>query len=77
MKRKHAEVESLIEPRYKKLKIIGSGTYGVVYLAKDNDTGKGVALKKCKSFLMDNGFPSSTLREIAVLKKLRHPNIIR
>jgi len=77
MKRKHTEVEGKMEPRYKKLKIIGSGTYGVVYLAKDNDTGEQIALKKCRPFLMENGFPSSTLREIAVLKKLLHPNIIK
>jgi serine/threonine protein kinase len=77
MKRKHEEVDNKVETRYKKLKVIGSGTYGVVYLAKDTNTGEEIALKKCRPFLMENGFPSSTLREIAVLKKLLHPNIIK
>jgi serine/threonine protein kinase len=34
--------------RYEKLEIVGEGTYGVVYKAKDTVTGEIYALKKIK-----------------------------
>lgn len=34
--------------RYEKLEKIGEGTYGKVYKAKDKETGKLLALKKCR-----------------------------
>lgn len=77
MKRREAEEGEGGAREYKKLKVIGSGAYGVVYLARDCKTGEQIAVKKCKAFLMENGFPSSTLREIVVLKKLLHPNVVK
>jgi len=34
--------------RYTKLDIVGEGTYGVVYKARDNETNEIYALKKIK-----------------------------
>ena len=65
--------------RYQKLEkngAVGEGTYGVVYKAKDRQTGDFVALKRIRLEVEDEGIPSTTLREISVLRQLKHPNIV-
>ncbi|KAF2828857.1 Pkinase-domain-containing protein [Ophiobolus disseminans] len=56
---------------------IEEGSYGYVSRAQNLSTGTIVALKKVK---MENtstdGFPITALREIAILQKARHPNIV-
>lgn len=63
--------------RFQKLNKIGEGTYGVVYKAKDKLTGDILALKKIRLEAEDEGIPSTAIREIALLKQLQHPNIVR
>lgn len=63
--------------RYQKLEKIGEGTYGIVYKAKDRVTGEMIALKKIRLEAEDEGIPSTAIREISLLKELRHPNIVR
>jgi cyclin-dependent kinase len=63
--------------KYEKLEMIGEGTYGVVYKAKDIETGEIYALKKIRLESEDEGIPSTAIREIALLKELQHPNIVR
>ena len=63
--------------KYEKLEIIGEGTYGVVYKARDTDTNEIYALKKIKLESEEEGIPSTAIREIALLKELQHPNIVR
>ena len=55
---------------------IGHGTYGEVYKVKDTKLGKTVALKKIIIQNENEGIPSTTLREISILKNLKHPNIV-
>ncbi|XAR50371.1 Cyclin-dependent kinase [Bertholletia excelsa] len=62
---------------FQKLDKIGQGTYSNVYKARDLITGKIVALKKVR---FDNLEPESVkfmAREILVLRKLNHPNVIK
>ncbi|KAJ0571112.1 putative protein-serine/threonine kinase CMGC-CDK-CRK7-CDK9 family [Helianthus annuus] len=62
---------------FEKIDKIGQGTYSNVYKARDLITGKIVALKKVR---FDNLEPESVkfmAREILILKKLNHPNIIK
>lgn len=67
-----------IHQQYKTIEILGQGTYGVVYKAEDKVTGEIVALKRCRlDVLKDFGIPETTLREIALLRDLRHQNIMR
>ncbi len=61
---------------YDKLEKIGEGTYGVVYKARNKKTGKLVALKKIRLESEEEGIPSTSVREISLLKELRHPNIV-
>jgi len=63
--------------RYQKIQKLGEGTYGVVYQARDLHTGNIVALKKIRLELEDEGVPSTSVREISVLKELQHANIVR
>jgi serine/threonine protein kinase len=62
--------------RYEKIEKIGEGTYGVVYKSQDLLTGEIVALKKIRLGEEDEGIPSTTIREIALLKELSHDNIV-
>ena len=62
--------------KYKKLEKLGEGTYGVVYKAQDKVTGEFVALKKIRLEKEDDGVPSTAIREISLLKSLKHPNIV-
>ncbi|KAF9590025.1 hypothetical protein IFM89_030175 [Coptis chinensis] len=62
---------------FEKLDKIGQGTYSNVYRARDLDQGKIVALKKVR---FDNLEPESVrfmAREINILRRLDHPNIIK
>lgn len=54
-----------------------SGTYGVVYKGRHKTTGQVVAMKKIRLESEEEGVPSTAIREISLLKELRHPNIVR
>ncbi|KAG9147672.1 hypothetical protein Leryth_015735 [Lithospermum erythrorhizon] len=62
---------------FEKLEQIGEGTYGQVYMAKEKKTGEIVALKKIRMDNEKEGFPITAIREIKILKKLQHENVIK
>jgi serine/threonine protein kinase len=70
------EVMNSFQARFQKLEKIGSGTYGVVYKIQDRQTKQIFALKKIKIEFECNGIPPTALREIVVLKNLKHQNIV-
>lgn len=62
---------------YDRLKTIGEGTYGVVYKARDtHNNNEWVALKRMFMDDDNEGISSTTMREVAILKQLSHPNIV-
>ncbi|KAF2068255.1 hypothetical protein CYY_010420 [Polysphondylium violaceum] len=63
--------------KYSKIDKLGEGTYGIVYKAKNRDTGEIVALKRIRLDSEDEGVPCTAIREISLLKELKHPNIVR
>ncbi|XP_047487134.1 cyclin-dependent-like kinase 5 [Penaeus chinensis] len=67
----------VIMQKYEKLEKIGEGTYGTVFKAKNRETQEIVALKRVRLDDDDEGVPSSALREICLLKELKHKNIVR
>ncbi|RHZ87256.1 hypothetical protein Glove_38g36 [Diversispora epigaea] len=61
---------------YEKLEQIGEGAYGTVFKAKSRENGEIVALKHIR-MEMEQGFPTSAIREIRILQKLNHEHIVR
>ncbi|CAN0924340.1 Cyclin-dependent kinase C-2 C [Linum grandiflorum] len=62
---------------YEKLEKVGQGTYSSVFRAREVETGRMVALKKVR---FDNFQPESIrfmAREILILRRLDHPNIMK
>lgn len=62
---------------YERLNQIEEGSYGVVFRARDKETGDIVALKKLKLEEEKHGFPITALREINALMSCRHENVVR
>lgn len=61
---------------YELLGTIGEGTYGVVLKARDRDTKRIVAIKKFKESDEDERVRKTALREVRILKQLRHENVV-
>lgn len=60
---------------YERLNQIEEGSYGVVFRARDRQTGDIVALKKLKLDEEKYGFPITALREINALIACKHDNV--
>ncbi|KAJ2490775.1 kinase subunit of RNA polymerase II carboxy-terminal domain kinase I [Coemansia sp. RSA 2050] len=60
---------------YSRITMVGEGTYGKVHKARNKETGQIVALKQMRIDMDREGFPITAMREIRLLKQLRHPNI--
>lgn len=60
---------------YIKQNVLGSGTYSTVYKGISRLTNKPVALKEIH-LERDEGVPFTAIREVSLLKQLRHNNII-
>ncbi|PWZ22987.1 putative serine/threonine-protein kinase [Zea mays] len=62
---------------FERLDKIGQGTYSNVYKARDLQSGKIVALKRVRFVNMDPDSVRFMAREIHILRRLDHPNVIR
>lgn len=63
------EVELLVK--------LGEGAYGSVFKGRILNTNEVVAVKVIRINADDEGISSTTLREITILKKLNHENIVK
>jgi negative regulator of PHO system len=54
----------------------GEGTYATVFKGRSRVSGETVALKEIH-LDAEEGTPSTAIREISLMKELRHPNIVR
>ncbi|CAK9234068.1 unnamed protein product [Sphagnum troendelagicum] len=61
---------------FERLNKIDEGTYGVVFRARNKQTGEIVALKKVKMEKERGGFPMTSLREINVLLSFHHRSVV-
>ncbi|KAH9746401.1 mitogen-activated protein kinase 9 [Citrus sinensis] len=62
--------------QYEIQEIIGIGSYGVVASAIDTHTGEKVAIKKMKEVFEHVSDATRILREIKLLRMLKHPDIV-
>eukprot|EP00245_Coleochaete_scutata_P016665 TRINITY_DN7870_c0_g1_i1.p1 TRINITY_DN7870_c0_g1~~TRINITY_DN7870_c0_g1_i1.p1 ORF type:complete len:537 (+),score=136.56 TRINITY_DN7870_c0_g1_i1:362-1972(+) len=62
--------------RYQIQEVIGKGSYGVVCSAVDSVTGEKVAIKKINDIFEHVSDATRILREIKLLRLLRHPDIV-
>ncbi|KAF5201610.1 Mitogen-activated protein kinase [Thalictrum thalictroides] len=62
--------------RYKIQEVVGKGSYGVVCSAIDTHTGDKVAIKKIHDIFEHISDAARILREIKLLRLLRHPDIV-
>lgn len=62
--------------RFRVQKVLGEGAFGKVYLAKDEQLNRLVAIKISKEIIHDKNILDSFLSEAQMLAKLDHPNIV-
>ncbi|XP_057730489.1 CBL-interacting serine/threonine-protein kinase 10-like isoform X2 [Arachis stenosperma] len=64
--------------RYELGRLLGQGTFGKVYYARSAITNQSVAIKMIdKDKVMKTGRAEQITREISVMRRARHPNIIQ
>ncbi|XP_065857685.1 mitogen-activated protein kinase 12 [Euphorbia lathyris] len=63
--------------QYEIQEVIGKGSYGVVASAIDTHTGEKVAIKKMNNIFEHVSDATRILREIKLLRLLRHPDIVQ
>eukprot|EP00930_Biecheleria_cincta_P098969 TRINITY_DN90621_c0_g1_i1.p1 TRINITY_DN90621_c0_g1~~TRINITY_DN90621_c0_g1_i1.p1 ORF type:complete len:1085 (+),score=176.60 TRINITY_DN90621_c0_g1_i1:177-3431(+) len=63
--------------KYDVLGVVGEGAYGVVLKCKNKDTNEVVAIKKFKESEEDEVVKKTTLREVKILRIMRHENIVQ
>ena len=66
----------VLDARYQPIKAVGKGAYGVVCSAQDRSTGKKVAIKKITNAFENIIDAKRTLRELVLLRCLKHDNVI-
>ena len=63
---------------YSKEKVLGNGSYGIVYLVKNKQLNKYFAMKTIKKKQKNKKIENTLLNnEIKILKSLDHPNILK
>lgn len=62
--------------RYTKERKVGEGTYAEVYVGRNRDTNRPIAIKSIKVSGFKEGLDMSAIREIKFLQEIRHKNVI-
>ncbi|PQQ00394.1 CBL-interacting serine/threonine-protein kinase 14 [Prunus yedoensis var. nudiflora] len=64
--------------KYELGRLLGHGAFAKVYHARNVDTGQSVAIKAVsKQKVLKGGFTAHVKREISIMRRLRHPHIVK
>lgn len=63
--------------RYKIMEKLGEGAFSKVYKGVNIETGENVAVKVIQKYQLDEKQRASVLKEVALMRKLDHPNIVK
>lgn len=63
--------------RYRKMRIIGAGSFGTAWLVESNFSGKKYALKELCVSTMSEQDRHLSLNEAKILSRLKHKNVVR
>ncbi|KAL5997844.1 CBL-interacting serine/threonine-protein kinase 12 [Asimina triloba] len=75
---KKKESQALLLGRYEIGKLLGHGTFAKVYHARNVKTNESVAIKVLdKEKILKSGLIAHIKREISILRRVRHPNIVQ
>lgn len=77
-KNSHLDIGTTFEGKYEIVRELGSGGFGMVYLARQPSMDRFVAIKMLKSGLgsAQHAAAERFLREVKIISKLRHPNTV-
>ncbi|KIX06030.1 serine/threonine-protein kinase pef1 [Rhinocladiella mackenziei CBS 650.93] len=73
--RGYTEMDRRHPSSFQQLEKLGEGTYATVYKGRNRQTGELVALKEIH-LDSEEGTPSTAIREISLMKELKHENIV-
>jgi len=76
MRKSFADLREALAGRYHVDRVLGRGGMATVYLAENRETGVSVAIKVLRPELASILGPTRFHREIEILTRLRHPNIL-
>ena len=76
MRKSFADLREALAERYQVGRVLGRGGMATVYLAEDGETGVPVAIKVLRPELASILGATRFHREIEILTRLRHPNIL-
>lgn len=62
--------------KYEVMEKLGDGAFSVVYKARNKETGRHVAVKILRKYQMDNAQKQAVLKEVIIMRQLKHPNIV-
>ncbi|CAA7392920.1 unnamed protein product [Spirodela intermedia] len=70
--------EKVLFGKYELGRLLGRGAFAKVYLAKDVRSGESAAVKCIsKQRIIKGGLAANIKREISIMRRLRHPHIVR
>ncbi|KAI1607874.1 non-specific serine/threonine protein kinase [Exophiala viscosa] len=75
VRRQYTEMDRRHPSSFQQLEKLGEGTYATVYKGRNRQTGELVALKEIH-LDSEEGTPSTAIREISLMKELKHENIV-
>jgi eukaryotic-like serine/threonine-protein kinase len=64
-------------PGFEPVRVVGRGSAGVVYLARDLTTGESVAIKHLHTEIDNEVARERFAREARIMQSLRHPSLVR